>query len=155
MLGYSVIILVLTLSILYKDRAPAIVLHSLNLSRIEKMFIIFGLILLICFETGIYLVNTDATNLVLIVSILVIPFFLLLCILYDNDALQRVYPFIVVLISASLMMILALRSDYILGIDIHEEYYLFLTTLTNAVWVPDPSLLPQRCTEHLSSANPL
>lgn len=140
-LWYSLIILVLTFSILYKDRAPAIIWHPLNLNRIEKMFIIFGLTLLICVETGIYLVNADTSNLVLIFSILVIPLLLLLCILYDSDAIKRVYPFIVVLISASLMLILALRSDFILGIDVHEEYYLFLTTLTNAVWVPDPSLL--------------
>ncbi len=38
-------------------------------------------------------------------------------------------------------MLLTLRSNYIIGIDSHEEYYFFYTTLIHSVWIPDPSFL--------------
>ena len=37
-------------------------------------------------------------------------------------------------------MLLTLKSNYIIGIDMHEEYYFFYSTLINSVWVPESFL---------------
>jgi uncharacterized membrane protein len=140
-IAYSVIIIVLTLLILYTGHVPSNTFQPLKISRIEKIFLIFGLLISIGFMTGIYLVNMDSTNLVLIFSILAIPLLLFFCIIYYDDNLKRVFPFIIFLFGILIMMILALRSNYLLGVDVHEEYFLFLTTLTNSIWIPDPYLL--------------
>jgi uncharacterized membrane protein len=140
-LSYSVVILGMTSLICSADRAPLIAFHDPNLSRIEKVFLIIGSLLVVLFETGIFLINVGMTNLVLIFSILMVPVILFLCIIYHNNSLKRIYPFLIFLISISLLMLLAIRSNFILGVDINEEYYFFLTTLTKSIWFADPDFL--------------
>jgi uncharacterized membrane protein len=140
-IGYSLIILVLTLLILSTENVPEITLPHICLHRKEKLLLIFGLAILVSVETGTYMLNMGFSNLVLIFSLLTIPVLLFFCIIYHDDTLKRSYPFIIYLISVSLVLTLSLRSDYILGVDTNYEYYLFFSTLTHAIWVPDPSLL--------------
>ncbi len=140
-ISYSVIMLLLAAGIFVTGRAPAITLPRLDFSRREKLFLIFGMLILVCSEVGMYLLNAGSTNSVLIIAILLIPVLLLLLICYQDDSLDRIYPIILVLISASLMMIVSLRSNYILGDDINEEYYLFFSTQAHSIWFPDPTLL--------------
>jgi uncharacterized membrane protein len=132
---------VLAAGILVTGRVPVITLSRPNLSRMEKIVLIFGLIMLICCETGIYLRNAEITISVLVFSILLIIGLLLICIRYQKYSLKRIYPVILFLISFSLLLIVSLRSNYIIGDDVNEEYYLFFSTLTNMVWVPDSTLL--------------
>lgn len=140
-IGYSVIILILTSLIVYKDRVPAITPQPVKLHRIEKIFLMFGLIILIFFEIGIYMLNMGFTNLILILAILLIPLLLLFCIIYNDDTLKRIFPFIIFLIGTSLLLIQATKTNYILGIDAHEEFFLFMNTLNNSVWIADPTIL--------------
>jgi uncharacterized membrane protein len=140
-IGFSIIIIVLTSLIVYTHRAPKISLILPKIFKIEKIFLIFVFEILVCFLTGIYLVNNNISNLFLIFSIILIPILLILLILYNDDSIKRIYPVIIYLISSSLLMLLALRSNYILGFDSHEEYFLFYTTLIQSVWIPDSNLL--------------
>jgi uncharacterized membrane protein len=136
---YSVIVLILTALIFYTDNVPTITLTLPKLRNIEKILLILGLIILGGVETGIHLINTNGTNLVLIFSVLLIPLILLICIIYHDDTIKRTYPYLIFLISTSLVLMLALRSNYIIGVDTHEEYYLFMTTLIHSIWIPDPT----------------
>jgi uncharacterized membrane protein len=140
-IGYSVIILVMTSLIIYTGNVPAITVPHIRLHRKEKLFLMFGIAILVGVETGVYMVNMGFSNLVLIFSLLSIPLLLLLCIIYHDDTLKRIYPLIIYLLSISLVLYLAIRSDYIIGIDTNNEYYLFLLTQTHSLWVPDPSSL--------------
>ena len=138
---YSIIILILTLLIVYTDNTPSISFKIPELGKQEKIFLISGFLLLICILSGIYLINADISNVLLLSSILSIPLFLMVLIVFDSEDIRRIYPFIIYLISFSLLMLLSLRSNYILGIDTHEEYYFFSTTLINSRWIPDTSSL--------------
>jgi uncharacterized membrane protein len=139
-ISYSGLIFVLTALIVYTGRAPVITPQLPKFGRLEKLLLIFGLIVLVSSETGIYLINMNMTNYVLIFSIFLIPLLLLLCIIYHENVC-RIYPVLLVLIGTSLTMIFALRSNYVFGVDINEEYHLFFQTLTQLQWIPDPTLL--------------
>jgi uncharacterized membrane protein len=140
-IGFSFIILILTSLIVYTLKAPKISLKLPKLFKIEKIFLTFAFAILVSIQIGIYLVNADITNFFLIFSIFLIPILLIFLIIFHNNSIKRIYPLILYLIGFSLLMLLTFRSNYIIGIDTHEEFYFFYTTFIHSVWVPDPSFL--------------
>jgi len=139
--SFSMVILLITMLIVYADKAPIISFKIPKILKIEKIFLIFGFLILVCSQIGIFLMNIENVNFFLIFSIFLIPILLFCLIIYYDDSIKRIYPFIIYLISFSLLMLLPLRSNYIIGIDSHEEYYFFYNTLIHSVWIPDPTYL--------------
>jgi|GEM_PF-5040847 len=137
---FSTIILILTSMILYKDKVR-ISFAFPKFQIVEKILLILGFIMLFGVQTGIYLVNTNVSNLCLILSIFLIPLLLFFLIVYHNNSIKRIYPIIIYLISFSLLMLLTLRSNYIIGTDSHEEYYFFYNTFIHSIWIPDAAFL--------------
>jgi len=139
--GFSIIMVILISLVVSLHKAPEIDLRLPKFLKIEKILLCFALSIVIGILAGIYLVNYDISNLVLMVSVSLIPLLLALVIFYHTDAIKRIYPVILSLLSFSLLLLLELRSNYIIGIDMHQEYYFFYTTLSQSVWIPDPSYL--------------
>jgi len=139
-IGFSIILLFLTLLIVYTHKAPNISFKLSTILRIEKILLTFAFAILMFIQIGICLINYNITNLFLIFSILLIPV-LLFFIIFNSNSIKRICPLILYLISFSLLMPLTLRSNYIIGVDIHEEFYFFYSTLIHSVWIPDPSFL--------------
>jgi len=138
---YSIIILIVALLIVNSSDVPSLTFKIPRILKIEKIFLIFGFIILLFVILGIYLVNANITNLVLIFSILLIPLLLFLLIFFVDNSIKRIYPIIIYLISFSLLMLITLRSNYIIGVDTNEEYFIFHSILLQSFWVPDPTLL--------------
>lgn len=138
---FSMLILILLSLIVYTNKTPIISPKRVEISKTEKTFLIFGFLILLCCLIGVYLVNIYSSNVFLIFSILLIPVLLFSLIIFYNDSIKRIYPIIIYLLSFSLLMLLTLRSNYIIGVDSHEEYYFFLTTLFQSLWIPNPNFL--------------
>ena len=138
---FSVSVLIITACIIYTDKTPVISFKFPEILNIEKIFLAIGFIIVIYIEAGIYLINIENNNFFLIISIFLIPLLLFFLIIYHNDSIRRIYPFIIYLISFSLLMLFALRSNYILGYDSNPEYNLFHTTLSQSIWILNPSSL--------------
>ena len=138
-IGFSIVLLALTLLIVYSHKGLKISLKFPKILKIEKILLIFAFAIMACILIGIYFVNADFTNLFLIFSIFLIPILLVFLIIYHNNSIKRIYPLILYIISFSLLMLLALRSNYIIGVDTHEEYYFFYSTFLNSIWVPNPN----------------
>jgi uncharacterized membrane protein len=139
-IGFSVMVLILSVIIIVTDRAPEISLKIPKMVKEEKLFLIFGLFIVTSFLVSIYLLNGNTTNLFLISSILLIPVLLLSVLLFHSDSLKRIYPAIIFFISFSLLMIMSLKSNFIIGDDVHQEYYFFYTTFIQSAWITNPSL---------------
>jgi len=140
-IGFSFIVLVLTSLIVYTQKTPKISFQLPKILNIEKILLTFAFAIVVCIQIGIYLVNADSNNHFLIFSIVLIPILLCFLIICSGNSIKRIYPLIIFLISFTLLMLLTLRSNYIIGIDTHQEYYFFYTTFIHSVWVPDPSFL--------------
>ena len=138
---FSTIILFLTLLIFYTDNVPSFSFKMTKIFRIEKIILIFGFMIITFFFIGIYFLNVNNTQFFIIFSILLFPLLLIFLIVHHNNSFNRIYPVIIYLISFSLLMLLSLRSNYIVGVDTHEEYYFFYTTFSKSIWIPNPSLL--------------
>ena len=81
---------------------------------------------------GTYLMNFDQNNILLMIMI---PLIALLVILVAFGKLtEKEYPFIIFIISLSLLFHTSLISSYLWGWDIHHEYYLANLVIQNSFW---------------------
>jgi len=109
-------------------------LPSLNLSTSEKAFLIVSIFFPALSVFGIHVMNTTNNNIILMFMFFVIPIYVAFVCFFNQKFSKRFYPIVIFLISISLLLLLALRSDHIIGIDIHKEYYFFQTTLNDLHW---------------------
>jgi uncharacterized membrane protein len=71
-----------------------------------------------------------------------IPAYVAFVCLFNRKFPKRLYPIVIFSISISLLLLISLRSNHIIGSDTHCTYYLFQATLDNLHWsVVSPSTL--------------
>lgn len=83
---------------------------------------------------GTYLMNNNGNNILLIAMLLLIPAYVVVLIYLRNKVNSINYPFSIWTISLSLLLMYGLTSSYIIGRDIHGEFYCFQLTLNNLHW---------------------
>ena len=81
---------------------------------------------------GTYMVNFYQNNVLLILMILIISILVIL-VAFDKFS-KKYYPFIIFVISISLLFHTSLISSYIWGWDINHEYFLAKLVFTNSYW---------------------
>ena len=109
-------------------------LTNLNLSTTEKAFLIILVIFPALSIFGMHIMNVTNNNIVLMFMLFLIPTYVVFVCLFNQKFPNRLYPVVIFLISISLLLLLSLRSNHIIGIDTHVEYYLFQTTRDNLHW---------------------
>lgn len=107
---------------------------NLDLTSSEKAFLILPIILPSLSILGMHLMNTNANNIVIILMLTIVSIYVLLVCIFNNYYSNRLYPISIFSISLSLILLLPLRSNHLIGIDTHIEYYFFQTTLNNLYW---------------------
>lgn len=83
---------------------------------------------------GIYLMNTQGNNVILLAMLLLIMVYVILITLLHKVVPNQAYPIAILMISISLLFILPLRSNHIESQDINIEYFFFQQTLSNQHW---------------------
>ncbi len=81
---------------------------------------------------GTYLMNQYEINTLLILLILLLC--LIIILFAFNKISRKLFPFIIFIISVSLLFQTSLISNYITGFDIQNEYYLANLVITNSFW---------------------
>ncbi|HWQ20922.1 MAG TPA: DUF2206 domain-containing protein [Methanotrichaceae archaeon] len=113
---------------------PALDFSFLRLSSREKALLIVPSILPLLSILGTYALNSKNDNSLLMALLFLIPAYAIFLSSIRRYAPERVYPITVLLTSISLVLIMGLRSDHLIGADIHNEYYLFTRTLNEGIW---------------------
>ena len=83
---------------------------------------------------GMHIMNTTDNNILLMFLLFLIPTYVAFVCFLNYKFPNRLYPVVIFLISISLLLLLSLRSNHIIGMDAHTEYYFFRTTLNNLHW---------------------
>ena len=78
--------------------------------------------------------NTIDNNIILMFLLFLIPIYVIFVCIFNQKFPKRLYPVVILLISLSLVLQLALRSNHLIGSDVLTEYYFFRTTLDNSHW---------------------
>ena len=123
--------------IIVSDRSAKNAIFSLlnfNLSRSEKALLIVPILFPVLSIIGAYLMNTTNNNIITIFFLFLVPIYVAFICFFNQNFPSRIYPLVIFLISISLVLMEALRSSHIIGIDTHSEYYIFQTILKNQYW---------------------
>lgn len=134
LISFNVAAIVLTLVAYRTNKNSIFSLPDCNLDISEKAFLIVPILFPALSIFGTYLMNTTNNNNVLIFLLFLIPIYVIFICFFNQKFPARIYPHIIFIISISLILMMALRSNHIIGIDTHSEYYLFQTTLNNMHW---------------------
>jgi uncharacterized membrane protein len=128
----SILILLITIILYRSDYVSTFT--EIQLSRLEKIYLIVPVLLPALSIFGIYQMNITNNNMYIILLLLIIPIYIISICLFNYKFPQRLYPFVIWTISISLLLLMALRSNYIIGYDAHQEYIFFRRTLESLYW---------------------
>jgi uncharacterized membrane protein len=109
-------------------------LPSLNLSTSEKAFLIVPILFPALSIFGMYLMNTTDNNIILMFLLFLIPIYVAFICFFNQKFPERLYPVVIFSISISLLLLLSLRSNHIIGVDTHVAYYLFQIAFDDLHW---------------------
>ena len=107
---------------------------NLNLTAPEKAFLIVPILFPALSIFGMLVMNMTDNNIVLMFLLFLIPIYVIFVCFFNHKFSKRLYPVVIFLIGISLLLLMSLRSNHIIGTDTHVEYYLFQTTLEDLHW---------------------
>jgi len=113
---------------------PIFSFPNLNLTTPEKAFLFVPILFPALSILGTHLMKNADNNIILMFLLFLIPIYVAFVCFFNQKFPKRMYPVVIFLISISLLLLLSLRSNHIIGIDAHLEYYFFQTTLNNLQW---------------------
>ena len=113
-----------------------------RLTSYDKLFLSIAMIIPVWSFWGVHIMNRYSYNTALIGLFIFVSIVILLVSLYNKKISSNIYPIIIFSISISFVLLYPSRSDHLLGMDIHSEYYLFQEVVNNLNWqlVPSNSL---------------
>ena len=134
LISFNVATIALTFVAYRTNKNSIFFLPDFNLDTSEKAFLIVPILFPALSIFVSYFMNTTNNNIASIFLIILIPIYVIFVCFFNKRFPSRIYPLIISLISISLILMMALRSNHIIGIDTHSEYYLFQATLNNMYW---------------------
>lgn len=130
----SLILLVMFVSaFIYNNDSFIDISIPIKLCTKEYMFSILLIISFVLIIIGSQMLILYKNNFFLIIAILLVCATIVLINL-RGEGVYAIYPIAIVVISFSLLTMYWLRSDHILGHDVHLEYYTYSMTLINGHW---------------------
>lgn len=105
-----------------------------NIKTLDKFIIIVSIHLFLLTLLGIERLNITGDNTILLLSYILILVYVAGIAMLNEKISSKVYPVVIFIIGLSLVLVLPLRSDHIIGIDSHYEYYLFQLTYSTGYW---------------------
>ena len=129
------IVLILLAIIGYKINKDTIfTLPNPNLSTSEKAFLIVPVLFPALSIFGMHVMNTTDNNIILMFLLFLIPTYVVFVCFFNHKFSKKLYPVVIFSISISLLLLMSLRSNHIIGSDAHIEFYYFQTTVDNLHW---------------------
>ena len=134
LISFNFVFIVLAIMRYKINKNPVFSLPNLELSPSERAFLIVPVIFPALSIFGMHVMNTTDNNIILMFLLFLIPTYVAFVCFSNQKFPKRLYPVVIFLISISLLLLMALRSNHVIGSDTHTEYYLFQTTLDNLHW---------------------
>lgn len=136
--SFNLIVIVLALAAYWRNRNDfnAGDIFNLNLDMGDKLKspMIFPVLFPLLAVLGTYLMNTAQNNIILMAMLFLIPAYLVAVVYLKDRIHPATYPIALSMIGMGLLLMNGLTSSYIMGRDVHYEYYCFQMTLSNFHW---------------------
>lgn len=107
---------------------------NLRLNSMEKRLLLIPGTFPLLTVLGTHLMNGGHGNVLLLALVFLIFSYVIVLTLNRRVIPGRVYPAAILLMGVSIVLMLALRTSHVVGVDIHEEYRYFQLTVGNGQW---------------------
>lgn len=134
LISFSTATIVLVIIAYIRNKDITFSFPDLKLPTREKAFLIVPAMFPLLSIVGLRLMNLTDNNALLMLLLFLIPGYVIFISFSNRKVPERVYPIAIFLISVSLVLFYALRSNHLLGSDIHQLYYFYGATLNNLHW---------------------
>ena len=134
LISFNLVAIALILIAYRMNKNVVFSLPNFNLSTAEKTFLIVPILFPALSIFGMHVMNTTDNNIILMFLLFLIPIYVIFVCFSNHKFPKRMYPVVIFLISLSLLLLLSLRSNHLIGDDVHEEFYFFLGTMNNLHW---------------------
>ena len=134
LIAFNIAFVLLAISGYKINKEPLFSLPNIELTTSEKAFLIVPILFPALSIFGMHVMNTTDNNIVLMFLLILVPAYVVFVCFFNHKFPNGLYPVVIFSISISLLLLLALRSNHLIGADTHKEYYFFLTTLDNLHW---------------------
>lgn len=131
---FAAVILILAFISYYMGALSSFNQIDLGLSSREKTLLIIPVFFMPMSVLGMHFMNSADNNIILMALLFLIPLYVVIISIFENHIPERAYPVIIILSSISLVILMGMRSNHIIGADSHGEYFIFLQTLSNESW---------------------
>ena len=119
---------------LWNNNALSAFSLSFETKNSEKLLLIFLAIYIQLIIIGTQFNSVYHNNSLLLFATFLLPIIMALITFRGANISATTYTLAIIMISFSLLAIYWLRSDHILGHDVHQEYYYYYMTLLNGHW---------------------
>ena len=134
LITFNIAFVVLAILGFKTNKNPIFSLPHLGLTTSERAFLIVPITFPALSIFGMHVMNAADNNIILMFLLFLIPIYVIFVCFFNKRFPKRIYPVVIFLISISLLLLLSLRSNHIIGVDTHMEYYFFQITLDNSHW---------------------
>ncbi len=135
LIWFAVYLLILYIVAMYKsDKKVQFTIPSISISFKNTLLYTLPLCLIAFAIFGTISVNNGGSNILLLIQLLTISGIVILLTWGRNRFPSSIFPFTIYCIALSLLFTTSLRSWYVSGHDIMQEYYVFHLTKQHGIW---------------------
>ena len=134
LISLSTVTIILAIVAYRRNKAITFSFSNLRLSTGEKAFLIVPSLFPLLSIVGMRIMNLTDNNIILMLLLFLIPAYIIFISFSHRMIPEKVYTTKIILIGISLLLIYSLRSNHIIGSDVHDEYFIFMTILDNFHW---------------------
>jgi len=133
-ISLSVFAVILNVICYMRNRRFSLPRFSFKLDRREKLFLLLPSIFPLLSILGMRLMNTTNNNVIVMALLFLIPVYVVFITVKRHQVPEKVYPPIIFLMSVSIVLLVALRSNHLIGSDTHTEYFFFQMVSQSEHW---------------------
>ena len=134
LISFSTATIILAVIAYKRNKGVTLSLTNLNLTTREKALLIVPSLFPLLSIVGMHIMNLTDNNAFLMLLLFLIPACVIFISFFNRKLPEKIYPGIIWLISISLLLMLALRSNHIMGSDVQDLYAVFQLTFHEGHW---------------------
>lgn len=135
LISFTIITIILAGIAYFMNKEISFIDTSLiTLTTHEKYYLLLPAVFPLLAIIGMRIMNMTGNNFVTMVLIILITTYMIFIAIKHVKVPDKDYAPMILCISISLVLLLGLRSNYIIGVDVNTEYYVFMHTLDTGKW---------------------
>lgn len=132
--SFNLFILILLIIAYKRNEKISLKIRLPILNRIDKVFLTIPMIFPLLSILGVFILNNKGPNYLTMAMLGGIAIYVFFVIVLRDKFNKNIYPFAILMICISLLLMFSMRSKHILGWDIHLEYLMFQLTKEHSHW---------------------